>query len=317
MAILVTGGAGFIGSHLLERLHDETDEELVCLDNFDPFYAPARKYRNLKQLLTSRRFDLVKADLSDSDAVSWLFQQYAIEHVFHAGALAGVRPSVDNPLAYERTNVAGTLVLLEAVRLHPVRRFLFFSSATVYGSGCRAPFRETDPLGEVASPYGATKRAGENLCLLYHRLHGVPTVALRLFSVYGPRLRPDLALSRFVQAIARDQSLPLIGDGSQKRDFTNIADILDGILAAWRSDLVGQAINFGHNEPISIRHLIELIETEFGKRAQVETAPSHPADVPLTCADLNKAAQLLQYRPRVSIDEGVREFVSWYRATHP
>lgn len=315
MAILVTGGAGFLGSHLLERLLAETAARLVCLDDFNDFYPPDRKRRNVESLAASERFELVEADLCDAEALMRLFEAFSIGHVFHLAARAGVRPSVEHPLAYQRANVEGTLQLLEAARRYPVQRFLFTSSSTVYGIGCQAPFREDGPLGKPVSPYGVTKRAGELLCLLYHQLHGVPALILRPFSVYGPRLRPDLALWVFAEAIQRGRPLPLLGDGTARRDFTYVSDVVDGLLAAWRSDLAGEVINLGHNEPVEIRRVIALLEKEFGKPAQIERRAAHPGDLPMTCADLEKAERLLGYHPRVPLEEGVREFVRWFQSS--
>jgi UDP-glucuronate 4-epimerase len=204
-------------------------------------------------------------------------------------------------------------VLLDAVRSNPVRRFVYISSSTVYGRDCRVPFNEDARLGQPLSPYGITKRAAEQLCLLEHHLHGLPLIVLRPFSVYGPRLRPDLAMSVFARAIDEGRPLPLLGDGSQRRDFTYISDLVDGLMAAWQSECVGEIINLGHNEPIEIRRLITLLERELGKPATIERRPPHPGDLPVTCADLKKGARLLGYRPKVSIEEGVREFVKWYR----
>lgn len=315
MAVLVTGGAGFLGSHLLERLLEETDEQLVCLDNLNDSYSPRQKRQNLKRLVANTRFHLVEADLTDREAVHRIFQQFPVEHVFHAAALAGIRPSVLDPLPYLETNVHGTLVLLEAVRRHPVGRFVFLSSSSVYGTRCVVPFREDAPLGKPASPYGVTKYAAEQMCSLYHQLHGVPVVMVRPFSVYGPRLRPDLAMSVFARCIEQGDPLPLLGDGSQKRDFTYVGDVVDGLLAAWRSDCAGEVINLGHNEPVEIRRLIGLLEQELGKPAKIDPRAPHPGDLPVTCADLEKATRLLGYRPKVSIEQGVREFVKWFRAS--
>lgn len=315
MAVLVTGGAGFLGSHLLERLLEETDEQLVCLDNLNDFYSPRQKRQNLKRLVANTRFHLIEADLTDRETVYRIFRQFPVEHVFHAAALAGIRPSVLDPLPYLQTNVHGTLVLLEAVRRHAVGRFVFLSSSSVYGTRCAVPFREDAPLGIPASPYGVTKYAAEQMCALYHQLHGVPVVMVRPFSVYGPRLRPDLAMSVFARCIDGGDPLPLLGDGSQKRDFTYVSDVVDGLLAAWRSECAGEAINLGHSEPVEIRQLIGLLEQELDKPAKIDLGPPHPGDLPVTCADLEKATRLLGYRPKVSIEQGVREFVKWFRAS--
>jgi UDP-glucuronate 4-epimerase len=314
MAVLVTGGAGFLGSHLLERLLDDTDEQLVCLDNFNDFYSPGRKRQNLGRLAASPRFHLVEGDLVDPAVVEGVFRRFSIAQVFHAAALAGIRPSVEDPLPYLKTNVEGTLALLETVRRYGVDRLVFVSSSSVYGNECAVPFREDAPLGRPASPYGVTKHAAEQLCLLYHTLHGMPVVVVRPFSVYGPRLRPDLALSVFARCIDQGRPLPLLGDGSQKRDFTYVGDVVNGLLAASRRDCVGEVINLGHNKPVAICRLIALLEQELGKPARIEPQPAHPGDLSVTCADLSKAIRLLGYRPQVSIEDGVREFVAWFRS---
>lgn len=315
MTILVTGGAGFLGSHLLERLVSETDARLVCLDNFNDYYSPEQKRQNLAVVGDSERFELHEADLCDLDALEALFAQHDIRHVFHLAACAGVRPSLENPLLYERVNVQGTLGLLEVIRRHQVEKFVFTSSATVYGVGCAVPFQEDAPLGQPASPYGVTKRAAELLCFLYHQLHGLPVVVVRPFSVIGPRLRPDLALSIFAAAIDDGRPLPLLGDGSAQRDFTYIDDFIDGLVAAWRCEAaVGQAINLGHHQPEEIRKVIELLSAALGKGAQIEYRPEHPGDLPITCADVSKAGSLFGYRPKVDLEEGIAKFVEWFRS---
>jgi len=314
MSILVTGGAGFIGSRLIERLLERPGEPIVCLDNFNAYYDPALKRANVQGFQTNPRVEIVEENFCHIDAMRRLFGERQVRQVVHLGAWAGVRPSVANPLVYEENNVRGTLVLLEAAREFPVDRFLLASSSTVYGRGAGVPFVEDAPLGVPMSPYGATKRAAELLGLAYVDLHRVPVVVLRPFSVYGPRVRPDLALSIFTDAVLRGRPLPLFGDGSIRRDFTHVDDICDGLLAALTAPhAIGETINLGHSEPIAMRDLIELIEAAAGRSAVIERRPEAPGDMPVTFADLTKAERLLGYRPKVPLTEGVREFVDWYR----
>jgi UDP-glucuronate 4-epimerase len=238
-----------------------------------------------------------------------------VTDVVHLGAYAGVRYSVQNPWPYQEHNVRGTLTLLEAVRHQPVQRFLFASSSTVYGRGAASPFCEDAPLGVPMSPYGASKRAGELFALSYHDLFDVPVVCLRFFSVYGPRLRPDLAMTIFTASILDGRPLPLFGDGSIRRDFTHVSDVCTGTLAALAAnDAVGQCLNLGHHEPIEVRHLIALLEEAIGQRAVIDSQPARPEDMPITCADLAKSQRILQYQPTVPFQDGVPEFVAWFRA---
>ncbi len=314
MSILITGGAGFIGSHLAEILTRQTDEQLVCLDNFNDYYDPRLKRANAETLKKLRTVEMVEGDFRDFEFTSALFGQYDVRKVIHLGAYAGVRVSVEQPRIYQEANVGGTLSLLEAARRHPVDRFLLISSSTVYGNGAAIPFQEDAALGIPASPYGATKRAAELMGLTYHALHGVPVVCLRPFSVYGPRLRPDLALTIFTEAIEHERRFPLFGDGTIRRDYTHVSDICAGLISALNAaGAVGQAINLGHSEPVEMRQIIEMIEDCLGKKALIDRRPERPEDLPVTFADLTKARRLLDYQPRVPISEGIKEFCAWYR----
>jgi UDP-glucuronate 4-epimerase len=314
MKILVTGGAGFIGSHLIERLLATTEASLLCFDNFNDYYSPALKRSNVAAFADNSRVRVVEASFCDRELVRQLFAEERPTHVLHLGAYAGVRPSVVNPFLYQEANVHGTLVLLEAAREFPVERFVFTSSSTVYGLGAGIPFVEDDPLGNPLSPYGATKRAAELLGLNYHTLHKVPFVCIRPFSVYGPRLRPDLALTIFTEAIFAGHKLPLFGDGSIRRDFTHVSDICKGLIAAMHSDeAIGQCINLGHSDPIEIRRLIALLERATGRKALIEHHPAAQGDLPITFADLTKAKRLLDYTPQVDFEAGLQEYVDWYR----
>lgn len=314
MSILVTGGAGFIGSHLVELLLKKQTLPIVVLDNFNDYYDPALKRANVQAFHDHPLVTLIEGTFCDSDAMLRLFESHQVRAVVHLGAYAGVRPSILRPVLYEQVNVQGTLALLEAARQHPVERFLFASSSTVYGRGAAAPFQEDAPLGIPLSPYGVTKRAAELFCLMYRDLHQVPIVCLRPFSVYGPRLRPDLAMTIFTDAILHDRPLPLFGDGSIRRDFTHVSDICAGLLATLTAEnVVGETLNLGHSEPVEIRTLIALLEEALQKKAQIDFQPEKPGEMPLTNADLTKAERLLGYRPQVPLCEGVREFVAWYR----
>jgi UDP-glucuronate 4-epimerase len=317
MTVLVTGGAGFIGSHFIERFLAERTGNVVCLDSFNDYYDPRLKRANAGLFADNPRVTTVEGSFCDRELVENLFAHDGFTHVVHLGAYAGVRYSVENPFPYQHANVEGTLVLLEAVRRHPVERFLFASSSTVYGDGATSPFREDAPLGIPLSPYGATKRAGELLCLNYHHLFRVPAVCLRFFSVYGPRLRPDLAMSIFTAAILKGRPLPLYGDGSIRRDFTHYSDVCSGILAAMDAPrAVGECLNLGHNQPIEVRRLIALLEGAIGRKAEIDQRPGRPEDMPTTCANLEKSTRALNYQPTVPIERGVPEFVDWYRAWH-
>lgn len=317
VAILVTGGAGFIGSHLLESLLARNDQPVVALDDLNDYYDPRRKEANLLAVGRHPLLTFVRGDFCDEALVESLFRQHRFSAVFHLGAYAGVRVSVDRPLINQRVNVGGTLVLLEAVRRHPVRRFLLVSSSTVYGRGAAVPFSEAASPGVPQCPYGATKRAAELLALTYWDLHRVPVVCLRPFSVYGPRIRPDLAMNVFATAIHAGRSLPVNGDGTIRRDFTHVSDICRGLLAAHDADgaaINGQVINLGHNEPVAMLRLIDLLATALGRPARIDFLPARPEDLPVTCADLSRAARLLHYNPQMPLEQGVKDYVAWFLA---
>jgi len=317
MSVLITGGAGFIGSHFIELLLDRGATQIVCLDNFNDYYDPAQKVANIARFFADPRVHIVRASFCDENFIDSLFAQYQFEEVVHLGAYAGVRASLDRPHIYQETNVGGTLALLEAARRHPVRRFLMASSSTVYGRGADVPFCEDSTPGVPLSPYGASKRAAELMAFTYHDLFRVPVVSLRLFSVYGPRLRPDLALTIFTSAIMRGEPLPLFGDGTIRRDFTHISDICDGIYAALKAEGVdGEAINLGHDKPIAIRDLIEQLEAAVGTKAVIDRQPEKPGEMPITHADLSKAKRLLRYEPQRDFETGLRQYVDWFLSEH-
>ena len=310
--VMVTGGAGFIGSHLCERLVGE-GVSVSCVDNFNEFYDPAIKRANIQVLDTDSLFTLHEGDIRDPDFVDSVFRKTEPEAVVHLAAMAGVRPSIQNPVLYQDVNVTGTAMLLETIRRHPVANFLFGSSSSVYGSRLKVPFHEDDPVDRPISPYAATKAAGELLCYTYHHLHGVPTSCLRFFTVYGPRQRPEMAIHKFARLITDGNPVPVYGDGSSRRDYTYIEDIIDGIIGALNRPHGYEIFNLGESQTISLRDLISLLEEGLGKKARVETLPDQPGDVPVTFADVSKARSMLGYRPSTEIRTGVEQFISWFK----
>lgn len=312
MAILVTGGAGFIGSHVSEALLAR-GEAVVCLDNFDDFYAPAVKRRNLAAVLRHPGFSLVEGDLRDAAVLEKLFRRHRVGAVIHLAARAGVRPSIRQPALYADVNVTGTAHLLEAARQAEIARFLFASSSSVYGVRTGRPFKETDEADAPASPYGATKRAGELLCRTAQALTGMAVTCLRFFTVYGPRQRPEMAIHKFTRLIAAGEPVPLFGDGSSARDYTYIEDIVAGILGALDACSGFAVYNLGNAEPVRLADLVGLLEIALGKKARVTPGPPEPGDVPFTCADISAAKAAFGYEPQVKISEGLQRFVAWYR----
>ena len=311
MKVLVTGGAGFIGSHLVERLLAE-GHGVVSLDNFDDFYAPALKRWNLVGAIKTPAFKLVEGDLRDEALLGRIFEQEKIDWVAHLAARAGVRPSLENPALYADVNIRGTVCLLEACRQHGVRRFLFASSSSVYGNSSRVPFSEDDPVNHPISPYAATKKAGELLCHTYHHLYGMDIACLRYFTVYGPRQRPEMAIHHFTRSIFEGRKISLFGDGSSRRDYTYIEDIIEGTLGAFSREHGFQIYNLGESQTISLSDLIREIEGQAGKKAVLEYLPEQPGDVRQTCADIRKARGMLGYNPRTRVQEGLARFVQWY-----
>lgn len=313
MAVLVTGAAGFVGSHLTERLI-AMGREVVGVDDFNDYYDPAIKRRNLQAVATKPAFHLEPVDFTDEAALESVFARHPIERVVHLGARAGVRPSLLDPLLYERVNVRGTTHLLEECRQHGVERLIFASSSSVYGAHAEVPFREDDPADRPISPYAATKRAAELICHTYHHLYGLPVTCLRLFTVYGPRQRPDLAINRFTRAIHAGAPITMYGDGHSARDYTFVSDIVDGFVAALDAEpaLGYEIINLGNSSPVPLTALIEHIEHALGREAVIHHEPDQPGDVPRTYASIEKAERVLGWRPRVPIEEGIRRYVAWF-----
>jgi UDP-glucuronate 4-epimerase len=310
----VTGGAGFIGSHLVERLLAEDAWRVTVVDDFNDFYAPAIKRAAVAPHLSRDDYQLVEADIRDRGAMERVFAAARFDCVVHLAARAGVRPSLVEPLLYAETNITGTLNLLECARQTGVPQFVFGSSSSVYGINAKVPFAEDDPIQQPISPYAATKAAGEMLCHTYAHLHDLRCIALRFFTVYGARQRPDLAIHKFAKLISRGESIPVFGDGSTRRDYTYVADIIAGVRAAvdyTASDY--EAINLGESRTVELRELIALLEQELGRAAVIDRQPMQPGDVPQTFADISKARRLLGYNPQTQIEEGIRRFVAWFK----
>jgi UDP-glucuronate 4-epimerase len=320
--IVLTGGAGFIGSHLAEALL-HLGCQLTIVDSLDEFYPPAWKQANLDEIRRVGEFQFFRADICDQARLREILSQVRPDLIIHLAARAGVRPSIEQPQLYERVNVAGTLTILELCREFKIPKFIFGSSSSVYGATSHAPFSEEESGLRPISPYAATKLAGESLAYTYAHLFGLSVVCLRFFTVYGPRQRPDLAIHKFTALIELGKPIPLFGDGSTGRDYTHIRDIVAGVLAAMEyevrpdSRVPFETFNLGNSHPVKLRELVELLEEATRKKAIVEQRPAQPGDVPLTWADISKASRLLGYQPRTRLTEGLEEFVSWYRTTDP
>jgi UDP-glucuronate 4-epimerase len=322
MHVLVTGAAGFVGSHLAERLRARGDT-VVGFDNFDSFYPRAVKERNLAGLRADPGFRLIEGDLrSPADLARAFAEAGPLDAVVHLAALAGVRPSLLDPARFYEVNVMGTLHLLEACHARRLRRIVFASSSSVYGLDSAVPFRESDPCATPLSPYAATKRAGELLAFNAHHLHGASITALRLFTVYGPRQRPDLAIHKFTRLIATDQPVELFGDGSTSRDYTWVDDIVAGIVAAVDKQAgdptpAFRVYNLGGSQTTSLRELVDAIAAALGRQPIIDWKPEQPGDMKRTLADVSLAGRELGYAPRVSIREGIPRFVAWWRGENP
>lgn len=310
--ILVTGAAGFIGSHLCEALLAR-GQRVIGIDSFDPFYDPAVKRRNLAAFEAKPGFSLVEGDIRDAVAVERACGG-GVDAVVHLAARAGVRPSIEDPLVYQDVNISGTCMLLEAARRHGLKRFIFGSSSSVYGNNKKVPFAEVDPVDHPISPYAATKKAGELLCHTYHHLFGLNVTCLRFFTVYGARQRPDLAIHKFTRLIEAGEPIPVFGDGSMMRDHTYIDDIIAGILAAIDRCDGFRIYNLGESQPVSLRDLIAAIERALGKKAVINRLPLQPGDVEKTFADVTRAKMELGYQPSMNLEEGLKHFVAWFRS---
>ena len=320
--ILLTGGAGFIGSHVAEALL-RRGAVLSVVDCLDHFYSAAWKKGNLEEIRRTGSFEFSDCDICEVEKMRESLAAARPDVIIHLAARAGVRPSIEQPRLYELVNVGGTVNLLELCREFRVEKFIFGSSSSVYGASSRTPFSEEQPELRPISPYAATKLAGELLCYTYAHLHGLPSICLRFFTVFGPRQRPDLAIHKFVARIERGEPLPIFGDGKTGRDYTYIEDIVAGVLAAMdytprRADGAPfEVFNLGNSRPVKLTELLDSIEKATGKKAIREYKDPQPGDVPLTWADISKAGRLLGYRPQTTLEDGLRKFVAWYRTAAP
>jgi UDP-glucuronate 4-epimerase len=312
MRLLITGGAGFIGSHLADRRLARGDR-VVVLDDFNDFYDPAAKRRNTAPHAGNPDYRLVEGDIRDRDLLARLFDEERFDAVLHLAARAGVRPSLSQPILYEEVNVVGTLALLEAAVASGKPRFLFASSSSVYGVNSKLPFSEDDPIDRPISPYAATKRGAELHVFAFHRVHGLDAVCLRFFTVYGPRQRPEMAIARFIRCLEEGRPVPFFGDGGSRRDYTYIDDIADGVEAALMLPASFEIINLGGAHPVTLSDLVAAVEKATGRTAVLDRRPDQPGDVPATYADVTKAERLLGFKARVSLEEGLRRSVEWYR----
>jgi UDP-glucuronate 4-epimerase len=313
MNFLVTGGAGFIGSHVCERLLHEG--HAVCsLDDLNPFYDPALKRENLAALAQAggSRFQSVTGDITDRASVDAVFGAARFDQVIHLAARAGVRPSLEEPALYQRVNVEGTVNVLESARRVGVKKFTLASSSSVYGLNSKVPFSESDPIFQPISPYAASKLACEALGHVYHHLYGLDVVMLRFFTVYGARQRPDLAIHKFARLMRAGKPIPLFGDGGTARDYTYVDDIVDGVTACTRREFGYEVFNLGESRTVTLARLVELLEQALGMKATIDRQSAQPGDVPLTYANVDKARRLLGYNPSTAIEAGLEKFAAWF-----
>ncbi|WP_066633714.1 GDP-mannose 4,6-dehydratase [Desulfolucanica intricata] len=322
--ILVTGGAGFIGSHLCKALLHK-NQKVIIIDNFNDFYDPGIKKNNIveiKKMMGSNGIDsdnlqVVEGDIRDQENLDKLFIEYKINLIVHLAAMAGVRPSIKNPLVYNDVNIRGTLNLLEMCKKYEVDKFVYASSSSVYGNNEKVPFAESDNVDYPISPYAATKKAGELLCHTYHYLYDIDAACLRFFTVYGPGQRPDLAIHKFTKLIINEQELPFYGDGSTERDYTYIDDIIDGVTKTidWIQAGKGRydIFNLGESNTVSLKRMVETLEKVIGKKAKLNILPVQPGDVNRTFADISKSKKVLGYNPTMDFEDGIEKFVAWYK----
>lgn len=312
MSIAVTGGAGFIGSSLCERLIN-LNQDIICIDNFNNFYNPLIKENNIKNLINNKNFKLYKIDICDIKSLGKIFAENKIELVIHLAAMAGVRPSIVNPLIYEKVNIEGTLNILNCLKEYNIKKLIFASSSSVYGGNKKIPFSEDDKVDNPISPYAATKKAGELICYTYHHLYDISVYCFRFFTVYGPRQRPEMAIFKFTKKIFNGQEISIYGDGSSSRDYTYIDDIINGIINSIQNIKGYEIINLGNSHPTTLKELIKIIEEASGKYAKIKFEEMKPGDVFTTFADIKKAIKMINYNPQTSIYDGINKFISWFK----
>lgn len=313
MNFLVTGGAGFIGSHVCERLL-HSGHHVWAFDDLNDFYSPKLKQQNIRELQSlAKPFEFVRGDITDRPALDEVFGSVKFDQVIHLAARAGVRPSLDNPALYQRVNIEGTANLLEAARRVNVRKLTIASSSSVYGVNSKVPFAESDPVNHPISPYASSKLACEALGHVYHHLYGMDIAMLRFFTVYGPRQRPDLAIHKFAKLISAGKPIPVFGDGSTARDYTFVSDTVDGVMACTDKEFGYEIFNLGESETVTLKRLIELLEKALERKAVIDRQPAQPGDVPITYADVAKARTRLGYNPYIKIEQGITVFIDWFR----
>ena len=313
MNFLVTGGAGFIGSHVCERLL-HAGHHVWAFDELNSFYDPQLKRRNIRDIQTlAKPFEFIHGDITDRAALDELFAGVKFDQVIHLAARAGVRPSLAEPALYQRVNVEGTVNVLEAARHAGVKKIILASSSSVYGVNSKVPFAESDPIFAAISPYAASKLACEALGHVYHHVYGMDIAMLRFFTVYGPRQRPDLAIYKFAKLINAGKPIPVFGDGSSARDYTYVNDTVDGVMACTQREFGFEIFNLGESQTVTLSRLIELLENALGKKAIIDRQPAQPGDVPLTFADISKSRANLGYQPHIKIEQGIALFIDWFR----
>lgn len=311
MNILITGGAGFIGSTLADKLL-EKNNKIVVIDNFNDYYSPKLKEKNIKHNLDNKNYKLYRGDICDKNLLSKIFEENKIDVVVHIAASAGVRPSIENPLSYVKNNIEGTVNILEVMKRKNVQRIVFASSSSIYGNCKEEIFSEDLKVSEPISPYAASKSACEQFLYTYSKLFDIQVVALRFFTVFGPRQRPDLAIRKFIDLIKENKPIPVYGDGTTIRDYTYVDDIVDGIISAINyNDTPYEIINLGGGAPVSLNEMISTIEKVLNKKAKIEHLPMQLGDVNKTAADITKAKKLLNYNPKTSFKEGIIKFIEW------
>lgn len=316
---LITGAAGFIGSHLADKLLNEGNKVIV-VDNFCDFYNPEIKENNVKHNLSNPNYKLYRADIRDRNELAKVFNENKIDVVIHLAAMAGVRPSIDNPIYYQKVNCVGTQNILEEMKLHNIKKLVMASSSSVYGNCKEVPFKENMIVDFAISPYAATKKANEVMTHVYHKLFDFNVIMLRFFTVFGPRQRPDLAINKFTRLMLNDEPIPMFGDGTTSRDYTYIDDIVDGIIKSCNyvenNKDVYEILNLGNSSPVSLKEMINTIADVLGKTPNIQELPMQPGDVERTFADISKAKKLIGYNPKTSFKEGIESFIDWYKANY-
>lgn len=312
----ITGGAGFIGSSLIEQLL-KNNNKVVTIDNFCDFYDPSIKEKNVETALSNKNYKLYRGDIRDFDLLNQIFQENKIDEIIHLAAMAGVRPSIENPILYQEVNVIGTQNILEIAKKYQVKKMVMASSSSVYGNCTQVPFKEDLIVDFAISPYAASKKSNEVMAHVYHKLYDINIVMLRFFTVFGPRQRPDLAINKFTRLMLEGKEIPMFGDGSTSRDYTYIDDIVDGIMKASfyveKNDNVYEIINIGNSNPVSLKEMIEILGKALNVVPKIKQYPMQPGDVDRTFADISKAKKILGYEPKVSFEEGIYRFVEWYK----